>query len=138
MNDTIEVGQSAEISKTITETDVYLFAGICGDFNPIHVCEPIAKESIFGGRIAHGMLVASLISNILGNTLPGAGTIYLEQNLKFLKPVKIGDTVRAVVEISEILNSDKGIVKLNNRITNQNGEMVIKGYSVVKLDLQRH
>lgn len=133
MNHAIEVGARAEISKTITEADVCLFAGISGDFNPIHVCEPIAKETVFGGRIAHGMLVASLVSNLLGNKLPGEGTIYLEQNLKFLKPVKIGDTVRAIVEITQILNHEKGIVKLDNQILNQRKQRVIQGYSIVKL-----
>lgn len=130
----MKIGEEAVFAKTITETDVYQFAGITGDFNPIHVNKVEAQKSIFGEQIAHGMLVASLLSTVLGMKLPGNGTIYLEQNCKFLKPIKIGDTVTACVKVLEYINKDKGIVKLENRIINQRDEIVIEGYSVVKVN----
>ena len=89
----IAVGQSASFSKTITEWDVYTFAGLSGDLNPAHINEEYAKTTRFGGRIAHGMLSAGLISAVIGMQLPGPGTIYMGQTLKFLSPVRIGDTV---------------------------------------------
>lgn len=127
-----KVNDSASISKTISESDVYLFAGLTGDFNSAHVNKEVAERSVFGERIAHGILVTGLISAVLGTKLPGEGTIYMEQNVKFLKPVKIGDTVTAKVEIIDILNEKKGIVKLNTIVENQNKENVIEGYAVVK------
>ena len=130
----MKIGEEAFISKTISETDVYQFAGITGDFNPIHVNKVAAEKSIFGERIAHGMLVAGLLSAVIAMKLPGNGTIYLEQDCKFLKPIKIGDTVTAYVKVLEYINREKGIVKLDNRIINQNDETVIAGYSVVKVD----
>ena len=108
----MEVGQSASMSKTVTEADIILFAGITGDFNPAHIDEEYAKKSMFKGRIAHGMLSAGFISATLAMRLPGPGTIYLGQNMKFKAPVKIGDTVKTTVTITEI-NVDKKIVKLN-------------------------
>ncbi|MEW4982622.1 MAG: MaoC family dehydratase [Cycloclasticus sp.] len=108
----MEVGQSASMSKTVTEADIILFAGITGDFNPAHIDEEYAKKSMFKGRIAHGMLSAGFISATLAMKLPGPGTIYLGQNMKFKAPVKIGDTVKTTVTITEI-NVDKKIVKLN-------------------------
>ena len=126
------VGQSAYFSKTISESDVYGFAGIVGDFNSVHVNEIVAQKSIFGKRVAHGMLVGSLVSTVLGTKLPGEGTIYLEQNFQFLKPVYFGDTVTATVTVLEILNEEKGIYKLDTTIVNQNGDMTHKGYAVVK------
>lgn len=128
----ITVGESASFSKTITETDVYGFAGIIGDFNSVHVNKVEAQKSIFGDRVAHGMLVGSLISTVLGTKLPGEGTIYLEQNLKFRKPVFYGDTVTATATVSEIVNDDKGIYKLETTITNQNGQITHEGYAIVK------
>ena len=89
------VGKTGRISKTITESDVYTFAGVTGDFNPLHVNAEYAKTTRFGERIAHGMLTASFFSTVLGMLLPGAGAIYLSQSCKFLLPVKIGDTVTA-------------------------------------------
>lgn len=128
----IQVGQSADFSKTISESDVYGFAGLVGDFNEAHLNKVKAEKSVFGTRIAHGMLVGSLISTVLGTKLPGSGTIYLEQNLKFKKPVFFGDTVTAKVTITEVINEIKGIYKLNTIITNQNDEVVTDGYAVVK------
>lgn len=128
----LELGYSGSFSKTVSESDVYLFAGITGDFNPLHVNEEIAKESLFKTRIAHGMLTGSFISTVLGTKVPGPGTIYLEQNLKFKKPVYIGDTVTVKVTITEILNAEKGIYKLDTIIENGNHEVVTEGYAVVK------
>ena len=128
----LEIGQEASFSKTISESDIYGFAGIVGDFNPVHINELAAKESLFGKRVAHGMLVGSLISTILGTKLPGEGTIYLEQSLKFLSPVFIGDTVTAKCVVSDIINADKGIYRLNTTIVNQDGKLTHEGYAVVK------
>lgn len=91
--DQIEVGNIATFQKTISETDVYLFAGITGDYNPAHLNDVEAKKTIFGERIAHGLLCAGLISAVLGVQLPGPGTIYLGQELKFTRPVKFGETI---------------------------------------------
>lgn len=128
--DTIEIGDSASFSKTVTEGDVTLFAGISGDFNPAHMDAEAAKDSIFGQRVAHGMLSAGFISNVLGNQLPGPGTIYMGQDLKFLKPVFIGDTVTATVTAKE-KNEEKNRLILDTVVTNQNGEEVIVGTATV-------
>ena len=95
--DTIHIGDSASVSKTVTGTDVYLFAGITGDLNPAHVNNEVSSKTMFKGRIAHSMLSAGFISAVLGMYLPGPGTIYLGQELKFTKPVKFGNTVTATV-----------------------------------------
>jgi 3-hydroxybutyryl-CoA dehydratase len=128
----LEIGQSSSFSKTISESDVYGFAGIVGDFNPIHINAEAAKSSIFGQRVAHGMLVGSLISTVLGTKLPGEGTIYLEQQLNFRNPVYFGDTVTTIVTVNEIINPDKGIYKLDTKIVNQNDDITHEGYAVVK------
>ena len=127
-----QVGKKDIFSKTISETDVYLFAGISGDFNPVHVNRISAQGSMFGKQIAHGFLVGSFLSNVVGTKMPGPGTIYIEQNMKFLNPVYIGDTVTASVEIEEILNESKNILKLITQVINQNGDVVIDGFAVVK------
>ncbi len=131
-NKMLEIGQNASFAKTITETDVSMFAGISGDFNPVHINEEEARKSVFEKRIAHGMLSASLISTVLGMYLPGKGTIYLGQNLDFKKPVFIGDTITANAEVSEIIKPEKGIYKLKTWCVNQNDEVVIDGEAVVK------
>lgn len=118
------IGQKGTFSKTITEHDVYSFAGITGDFNSVHVNRVAAEQSMFGGQIAHGMLTASFISTVLGMYMPGPGTIYLSQNIKFLKPVFIGDTVLAQVEIVDI-KGDR--VLLVTEVYNQKDEKVISG-----------
>lgn len=128
--DTINVGDSASFSKTITETDVYLFGGITGDLNPAHFNEAEASKTMFGGRIAHGMLSAGLISAVLGMYLPGPGTIYLGQELKFTKPVRFGDTVTATATVIE-KDEAKNRLKLETVCTNQNGDVVIKGVATV-------
>jgi len=128
--DTIQMGESASFSKTITESDICLYAGISGDFNPAHIDAEHAKHTMFHQRIAHGMLSAGFISNVLGNQLPGPGTIYMSQELKFTKPVFIGDTVTAVVTVEEI-NTEKNRLKLKTVVTNQSGEEVITGHAMV-------
>ncbi|HEM6266591.1 TPA: MaoC family dehydratase [Streptococcus suis] len=129
MTKVFEVGQTGSFSKTITETDVVLFAGISGDLNPAHINEVEASKGMFKKRIAHGMLGASLISTVLGMYLPGPGTIYLGQNLKFLKPVAIGDTLTALATIIE--KDEKGWLKLETTVTNQEGVVVISGQAKV-------
>ncbi|HEM6345083.1 TPA: MaoC family dehydratase [Streptococcus suis] len=129
MTKVFEVGQTGSFSKTITETDVVLFAGISGDLNPAHINEVEASKGMFKKRIAHGMLGASLISTVLGMYLPGPGTIYLGQNLKFLKPVAIGDTLTALATIIE--KDEKGWLKLETTVTNQEGVVVISGHAKV-------
>ena len=126
----LRIGDSASVAKTVSETDVYLFAGITGDFNPAHVNETEAAGGMFQGRIAHGILSAGFISAAIAMKLPGPGTIYLGQELKFTKPVRIGDTVTATVTVTE-LRPEKNIVKLDTTCTNQRGETVITGSAVV-------
>ena len=128
--DEITVGQSARFSKTITESDVYLFAGITGDLNPAHVDEEYAKGTYFKTRIAHGMLTASFISTIIGTLLPGPGSIYLSQEVKFLAPVRFGDTITAIAEVEEII-SDKKQVRFKTYCNNQDGVTVLDGQALV-------
>ena len=128
----LEIGKSATFTKKITESDMNTFAEVSGDHNPIHVDEEAAKKSVFGRRIAHGMLSASFISAVLGMYLPGEGTIYLGQSLKFLKPVDIGDEITTKVTVAEVVNADKGIYKLSTQCFNQKDEMVIDGEATVK------
>lgn len=128
--DTIQVGDTASFSKTVTEGDVSLYAGISGDFNPAHLDAEYAKSTMFGKRIAHGILSAGFISNVLGNKLPGPGTIYLGQDLKFLKPVFFGDTVTATVKVTERI-VEKNRLVLETNVTNQNGDLVITGIATV-------
>lgn len=126
----MKIGQSANVSKTVTETDVYLFAGISGDLNPAHTNEIVASKTMFKTRIAHGMLGASFISAAIGMQLPGPGTIYIGQDLKFTAPVHIGETVTATVTVVE-LNVDKNRAILETVLTNQDGVVAIKGQAVV-------
>jgi 3-hydroxybutyryl-CoA dehydratase len=128
----IEVGMAAEHAKTVTETDVVLYAGITGDFNPAHVNAVEAERGMFGGRIAHGMLSAGFVSAALAMKLPGPGTIYLSQSLRFTRPVKIGDTVTARVEVVETIPA-KRRVRLATTVVNQHGETVIDGEALVML-----
>ena len=129
--DQLSVGQAASFSKTVTESDIYLFAGVTGDVNPAHINEAYASKTFFKGRIAHGMLSAGFISAVLGMQLPGPGTIYLEQHLRFLAPVRPGDTVTAKVEVTE-LNPAKNIALLHTICTNQCGTQVVDGLAKVK------
>jgi len=127
--DEIEIGQSASVTKTISEYDVYAYAGITGDLNPAHINAPYAEGTFFKTRIAHGMLTASFISTVLGMYLPGPGAILISNTVNFLAPVRIGDTITAVCEVVEKL--DKGKIKLKSTITNQNGEVVMTGEGLV-------
>lgn len=124
--DQLSIGQQANFEKTIAESDVYLYAGITGDVNPAHINERESKEGMFHGRIAHGMLTAGLISAVLGVQLPGPGTIYLGQTLSFKAPVRIGDTINAIVEVKEKIEA-KGQVILLTRCVNQDGKVVVEG-----------
>ncbi len=127
----IKVGDTASFSKTVTESDIVSYAGLTGDFNPIHIDAEYAKESMFKERIAHGMLVSGFISAVLGTQLPGPNSIYLGQTLEFKLPVKIGDTVTAEVTVAE-KRDDKRILKLKTTVSNQRGELVVDGSAVVK------
>ena len=127
---TFKVGDSAEITKTIEQSDIDAFASVTGDRNPVHVDEEFAKSTRFGKRIAHGMLTASLISAVLANKLPGEGSVYLGQTLQFVAPVFPGDDITARVTVKEI-REDKPIVKLETICMNQRGEIVVRGEATV-------
>ena len=124
------VGDSAEITKTIEQADIHAFADVTGDHNPVHVDEAFAQTTRFGRTIAHGMLSASLISAVLANKLPGAGSVYLGQTLQFVAPVFPGDEITARVTVKEI-REDKPIVKLETICVNQRNETVIRGEATV-------
>jgi 3-hydroxybutyryl-CoA dehydratase len=124
------LGESSSFSKTITEADVVLFAGVTGDMNPVHMNDVYAKASMFKNRICHGGLVSALFSTVLGTSLPGVGTIYLSQESKFIKPVYLNDTITATVEVIEILESKNRVV-LKTTATNQNGDIVVTGQALV-------
>jgi len=126
----IEIGETASISKMISEADIVNFAGIIGDFNPIHVNPEYAKNTMFGERIAHGMLTASFISTVVGCCLPGINALYLSQETKFVKPVKIGDTITAMGEVIE-KNDAKRRFTMRTIVKNQRDEVVIDGKAVV-------
>jgi 3-hydroxybutyryl-CoA dehydratase len=126
----IHVGDKAEFSKTVSESDIYQYAGITGDFNPAHINEHYAAGTFFKTRIAHGMLSAGFISNVLGNQLPGPGAVYIKQNLIFLAPVRIGDTITATAEVTNVL-IEKNRVTLATRCVNQDGTLVIDGEAVL-------
>ncbi|MDY7036974.1 MAG: MaoC family dehydratase [Thermodesulfobacteriota bacterium] len=128
----IAVGDEADFSKTVTESDIYLFAGITGDFNPVHVNKVYAAQTIFEGPVAHGMLSAGFISTVLGNALPGPGTVYLSQTLEFKAPVRINDTIIARVKVLEKIVKKKQL-RLETVCRNQNDEVVIKGEARVLL-----
>lgn len=129
--DDLKVGMSDYIQKTVTEADVVLFAGVSGDFNPVHIDEEYAKKSIFKTRIAHGMLSAGFISAALSTKLPGPGCIYLAQNLKFKAPVKINDTVKTTLTILDV-NVKRKIVKIET-ICSVGDTKVIVGEATVMM-----
>jgi 3-hydroxybutyryl-CoA dehydratase len=126
----IKLGDKASFQKTVSESDVYLYAGITGDINPAHINQVEAESTMFKGRIAHGMLTAGFVSAVLGVQLPGPGTIYLGQDLKFTAPVHFGDTVVAEVEAVEILE-EKNRIKFKTTCKNQDGKVVLTGYATV-------
>lgn len=128
--DKLNIGDTAEFAKTVSESDIYLYAGITGDFNPAHINEDYAKNTFFKTRIAHGMLSAGFISTAIGNKLPGTGSIYVKQDLRFLAPVRIGDTITARVEVIEIMDG-KNRVRLKTVCVNQEGTQVLDGEAIV-------
>ena len=128
--DELVIGEKASFSKTISESDVYLFAGICGDFNPLHVNEEYAKRIIFGRRVAHGALITSLAFPVMGTKLPGLGTIAVEVSTRYRAPVYIGDTVTATCEVVE-KKPDANLVKMNLTWTKQDGTVVAEGEALV-------
>jgi 3-hydroxybutyryl-CoA dehydratase len=128
----LKVGDSASLSRTISESDIYQYAGITGDMNPVHMDEEYARQTPFGGRIAHGMLCAGLVGAVMGMKLPGPGAIYQGQTLSFLAPVRIGDTITATAEIIEI-GAKKKSAQLKTTCINQNGVAVLEGVASVLL-----
>lgn len=126
----LTVGEKASLSKTLSESDVYLYAGITGDFNPAHVNQAYAEATFFKSRIAHGLLSAGFISAVIANRLPGPGTIYIRQQLEFTAPVYFGDTVTAEVEVLDLDKAANRAV-LKTLCTNQKGQVVIRGEAVV-------
>ncbi|MBC2714521.1 MAG: MaoC family dehydratase [Desulfobacteraceae bacterium] len=128
--DEIKVGDTAEFAKTVSESDIYQYAGVTGDFNPAHINEDYASKTFFKTRIAHGMLSAGFISNVLGNQLPGPGAVYIRQDLNFLAPVRISDTITAVVEVVDV-NTGKNRITLKTRCFNQERIIVIDGEAVL-------
>jgi 3-hydroxybutyryl-CoA dehydratase len=128
--DELKVGDRAEFTKTVSEADIYLYAGVTGDANPAHIDEVHASTTFFKTRIAHGMLLGGFISTVLGNKLPGHGTIYMKQGLEFLAPVRIGDTVTARAEVVEVIK-EKNQVRLRTICVNQEGKMVVDGEALV-------
>lgn len=130
---TLALGQSASVRQTITDAHIAAFADLSGDRNPLHLDEAWAKHSRFGGRIAHGALTAGLISRVLGMELPGTGSVYLGQTLRFVRPVRPGDTVEARAEVIQ-LEPDQQRVRLRTTCTNQRGEVVVEGEAVMLVD----
>ncbi|MDE2584920.1 MAG: MaoC family dehydratase [Betaproteobacteria bacterium] len=121
----LQPGMSASIAKTVTDADIVLFAGVSTDTNAVHLNEDFAKNTMFGGRIAHGMLSAGFISAVLGTRLPGPGSIYLGQTLKFKAPVRPGDTVTATVTVKEVLVAKKRVIL--DTVCTVGGKPVIEG-----------
>ena len=126
----ISVGDTARFTKTITQADVTLFAGVTGDFNPLHIDHEHAKKTRFGQPVVHGALLVGLVSNVLGMQLPGPGALYVSQSLAFKKPVFIGDTITAEAEVVEKMD-EKNRVRFATRCLDQDGEVVAEGESVL-------
>jgi acyl dehydratase len=129
----LKVGDTAAISRQITSDDIHAFAELTGDHNPLHLDEAVAAQTRFGRRIAHGMFGASLISAVLGTSLPGPGSIYLNQTLQFLAPVYVDDTITARVTVKKI-RAEKAIVTLETICENQHGETIIRGEAIVLVE----
>lgn len=124
-----KVGDFAEITKAFSEEDVFLFAGITGDRNPVHISKEYAASTRFGERVVHGVLTAGLISAVIGMKLPGPGCLYVSQTLNFLGPVKIGDEIRARAEIAEVISEKR--LRLRTQCFNQKMEMVLDGEAII-------
>ena len=129
----ISVGQRASVTRTISDADIATYAALTGDANPLHIDDGFAACSRFGRRVAHGLLSAGLISAVLGTKLPGPGAIYLQQSLRFVRPVYPGDSVTATVEVTAY-RDDRRIVTLRTTCSDQRGEVVLDGEAVVMLD----
>jgi 3-hydroxybutyryl-CoA dehydratase len=129
----LRIGQIASIQKTFSAADITAFAGVSLDVNPVHMSDKYAESTIFGKRIVHGILTSGLISAVIGNYLPGPGSIYLGQELRFTAPVYLGDDITAQVEVIE-LRPEKKIVRLSTTCVNQDGKTVISGVATVKYD----
>ncbi len=125
----LEIGQSASITKTFTKGDVMVFAGFTGDMNPVHVNEDFAKTTKFGRCIVHGPYVATLIGSVLGQELPGGGSVYVSQDIRFRAPVFVGDTITCTMTVRE-KNVERNRLTLDISITNQDGVVCIDGTSV--------
>lgn len=132
--DYIYVGKMVEKQKTITYDDIMLFADVTGDFNSLHINKEKAKGGPFGKIIAHGILSVGIISGVIGMEMPGEGSIYLEQNAKFLKPVYVDELITVHVEVAEIIKKEKGIIKLITNVRNQVGELLLEGEAIVKIE----
>jgi 3-hydroxybutyryl-CoA dehydratase len=130
----LKLGQTALYARTVTEADIVLFAGISGDTNPVHINEEFASETMFSGRIAHGMLTASFISTVIGTRLPGPGAIYVTQTLRFKAPVRIGDTVNARATVTELV-PEKRRATLST-VVSVAGKVVLEGEAVVLVPLR--
>lgn len=128
--DQLSVGDSAQFTKTVTETDVAFFAAISGDFNPVHVDAEWAKGSLFGARVAHGPLTLALAAGVLGMELPGVGTIAETNHIDYRRPVYIGDTITTRAEVAE-REPERNRVRIALTWTNQDGDVVAEGYAVV-------
>lgn len=130
-NSEFYIGKTGKFTKTITEADIVNFAGITGDFNPVHINDVAARDSLFGRRIAHGMLTAAFISTVIGTRMPGENTVYLKQNSTFVKPVFINDTITSIVSIKEIHKNNRAL--LSTTVVNQDGSVVVAGTAEVIL-----
>ena len=126
----MKVGDAAQTSKTLSEFDVYQFAGITGDFNPAHVDEEYAKGTFFEGRIAHGMLLGGFISAVIAMKLPGPGAVYLKQDFAFRAPARVGDTVTARVEVVDV-QIEKNRLTLRTTCSNQDGTLLVEGEAFI-------
>lgn len=126
----LAVGDTSELTRTIRAEDIVTFADVTGDVNPVHLDEAFARETRFGGCIAHGMLTAALISAVLGTQLPGPGAVYVSQSLNFRRPVRAGDAITAKVEVVELM-PDKGFVRLTTTCTNADGKTVLDGEALM-------
>jgi len=129
----LKVGDRASIKKTITKKDILLIAELIGDYNPVHMDDSFAARTRFKGRIAHGELITGLISALIGNVLPGPGTIYLSQNIRFLKPVRPDDTIASTVEVMNIIQ-EKRIVQLHATCHNQHDQIILEGEYTVLIE----
>lgn len=129
--DELEIGQSASLTKTFSEGDVFVFAGFTGDMNPVHINEEFAKTTKFGHRIVHGPYLFTLVGSVLGQQLPGGGSVYVSQTLQFKAPVFVGDTVTCTLTVTE-KNIERNRLTLSTVLTNQNGTVVMDGIAITK------